>query len=84
MQDSTPRTSSDVFALIPDGHNSVTIAAVGDVTDRLDVGEPLDAALTNVGLDSFFGLKGDELAVQVDRVRMLNVTGDTNAFWSQR
>lgn len=72
--------SWEVFAIIPDGIG-FTIAAVGDVSMRLDDDEELEDALSNAGIDSFTSV--EDLPMQMERVRQLNLTGDANAFWNR-
>ena len=72
-------TSADVYAIIPT-RLGVTIAAVGDITARLDNGETLEEAATNAGIDSCWNAA--DIVRQTERVRCLNLTGDSKAFWA--
>ena len=73
-------TSADVYAIIPTRQGIITIAAVGDITARLDNGETLKEAATNAGIDSFWNAA--DIVRQTERVRCLNLTGDSKAFWA--
>ena len=72
-------TSADVYALIPT-RLGVTIAAVGDIAARIDDGETFEEAATNAGIDSSWNAA--DLVRQTERVRRLNLTGDSKAFWA--
>jgi hypothetical protein len=66
-----------IFVLIPDQFG-LAVASVGDLMDRLSGDEPLEEAITNAAIDSF----GGDVWGLVARVRALNETGDSDAYWA--
>ncbi len=73
---------TDLHVLVPDELGGVSIVPAADLVSRLDAGETPEEAITNAGVDYLGTLSGDGLAREVERVRQLNLTGDTTAFWS--
>lgn len=72
--------ASEGYAIVPD-RVGASVVAVGDLTNRLDAGEDLEDAITNAGMDSVNDRDPAALAAHLDRVRALNLTGDSRAYW---
>jgi hypothetical protein len=67
-----------VFVLVPDEHG-VTVASLGQLLDRVGLAATLDELVTNAGMDSIG--TGEDVTALAERVRRLNETGDSRAYW---
>ena len=68
-----------VFVLVPD-KRGVTVASLGQLIGRVDETVTLDELVTDAGMDSIG--TGEDAAALVERVRALNETGDSRAYWN--
>jgi hypothetical protein len=67
-----------IFVLVPDKHG-VTVASLGQLLDRVGLAASLDDLVTDAGMDSIGA--GDDVTALTERVRGLNETGDSRAYW---
>lgn len=69
---------SEIHVLLPDEYG-LRVCDLGQLVGRLAEGATLEEAMDTAGIDSF-ALEG-EARDHAQRVRLLNETGDANAYW---
>lgn len=71
----------NVFVMVPDEWGGLAVCSVADLAKGLLEEDDFSEVLSNAGMD-MVDRDPDKIFAKIDKVRALNETGDTDAYWS--